>query len=52
MRLELGSINISDVRFDDSGRIEGGVVFVSKKELEKIVLEDEKIKSVEFDVAH
>ncbi|MBR0093624.1 MAG: glycine/sarcosine/betaine reductase component B subunit [Lachnospiraceae bacterium] len=45
-------MNISDVRFDDAGRIEGGVVFVSQKELEQLVLEDEKIKSVAFDVAH
>lgn len=51
MKLELGSIFIKDVRFGDASKIEGGVLTVSKSELEKVVLEDDKLKAVSFDVA-
>ena len=33
MRLELGKIFIKDIKFDDSQRIEDGVLYVNKKEL-------------------
>ena len=52
MKLELGKIFIKDVRFGDASKIDGGVLTVSKSDLEKVVLEDDKLKAVTFDVAH
>ena len=52
MKLELGKIFIKDVRFGDASKIDGGVLTVSKSDLEKVVLEDDKLKAVSFDVAH
>ena len=51
MKLEIGNIFIKDIQFASEARIEDGVVYVDKAALEKIVLEDENIKSVTFDIA-
>lgn len=51
MKLQLGSINITDVRFGTKSFIEKGVVTVCKADVEKLVLEDDKIKSVSLDIA-
>ncbi len=51
MRLELGKIFIKDIVFGEESKIQDGVLQVSKDELAKLVLEDEHIKHVEFDVA-
>lgn len=51
MRLEMGHIFISDIKFADTSHISDGILYVSKEELKKLVLEDEKIKDVEFDIA-
>lgn len=51
MRLELGEILISDVQFGDVCKVENGILYVSKEEISKLVLEDEHIKSVEIDLA-
>jgi len=51
MRLELGYFNVRDVVFGDATRYEGGVLTVSKKELSELVLEDPRIKEVDFDIA-
>ncbi len=51
MRLEMGHIYIRDIQFADESRIRDGVLYVSKEELEKTALEDEKIKAVSFDIA-
>ena len=50
MRLELGKINIRDIRFADVSKIEG-VLYVSQDELVAIALKEESIKSVSFDIA-
>nr|WP_276009054.1 glycine/sarcosine/betaine reductase component B subunit [Aequitasia blattaphilus] len=47
----MGHIFIKDIVFSDTSKIEDGVLYVSKAELEKIVLSDEKLKEVSFDVA-
>ena len=44
MRLEMGHIYIKDIQFADESKIQDGVLYVSKEELEKKALEDEKIK--------
>lgn len=51
MRLEMGHIYIKDIQFADESKIQDGVLYVSKEELEKTALEDEKIKGVSFDIA-
>ena len=51
MRLEMGHIYIKEIQFADTCRIEDGTLYVSAEELKKVALEDEKIKSVSFDIA-
>jgi len=51
VRLEMGHIYIKDIQFADESKIQDGVLYVAKEELEKTALEDEKIKGVSFDIA-
>ncbi len=51
MKLELGRIHVKDVIFADKSRIDAGVLYVSKDELTPIVLSDEHLEAVEFDIA-
>jgi hypothetical protein len=51
VRLEMGHIYIKDIQFSDVSKIEDGILYVSREEAEKTALEDEKIKSVTFDIA-
>lgn len=51
MKLELGSINIKDIRFGEKSGIQGGVLSVCREDVKKLVLEDDKIKDVKLDIA-
>ena len=51
MKLEMGHIFIHDIKFAEESKIADGTLFVAKDAVEKIVMEDEKIKSVFFDIA-
>lgn len=51
MKLELGYIYIKDVQFGDLTRVQNGVLYVNKEELLKEVSGDERIKSIDFDIA-
>ena len=51
MKLELGKIFIKDIQFATTSKIEDGVLYVNKEELIKIVLEQEKLKCADFDIA-
>ncbi len=51
MELELGKIIIKDIQFASESKISNSVLFVSKDTLSKIVMEEEKLKSVVFDIA-
>lgn len=52
MKLELGSINITDLQFADKSYIKDGVVYVNKDELIEVAMdEDGKLESVDFDIA-
>lgn len=51
MKLELGKILIHDICFAEKSEIRDGVLYVSKEELEKIVMREEGIQSVSFDIA-
>ncbi len=50
-RLELGYVDIKDVQFADKSEVKDGVLFVNQEEIKAIVMEDETIKSVSFDIA-
>ena len=50
-RLELGHINIKDIKFGPKSKIEDGVLYVNEEAVKAIVLEDEKIKSCKLDIA-
>ena len=52
MKLEVGEIYIKDIKLDKISKVENGTLFVNKDEITKIVLEDEKLKSVQVEVAH
>jgi len=51
LKLEVGLIKISDIKLADESKIKDGVLYVNAKELETLVLEDEHLKAVSFDVA-
>jgi len=49
--LEVGYIQINDIRFADKSEVTQGVLYVNAKELEALVLEDEHLAEVGFDIA-
>jgi len=51
MRLELGKIYIKDVVFGETTRVENGVLYVNKQELVNLLLEDQRLASVEIELA-
>ncbi len=51
MRLEMGHIYIKDIQFASESKIEDGILYVSEEAVKAVTLEDEKIKSVSFDIA-
>ncbi len=52
MKLELGEIHIKDVVLGNESKIVDGVVTVDTEALKEIILEDEHLVDVKFDVAH
>ena len=44
MKLELGKIRIDDIQFADKTYVKDHVLYVNKEEVEKLVLEDDKLK--------
>ncbi|MGI6679010.1 MAG: glycine/sarcosine/betaine reductase component B subunit [Dehalobacterium sp.] len=51
MRLELGNIFITDVQFGDQTEVTNHTLFVNKDELITVAKDDERISSVEVDLA-
>ena len=51
MRLEMGHIYIKDIQFASESKIEDGILYVCEEAVKAVALEDEKIKSVSFDIA-
>jgi glycine reductase len=51
LRLELGEINISDIKFADVSKVENGVLYVNAEEVKGIVLEDDRISDVKLELA-
>lgn len=51
MRLEIGKIFIKDLQFGPETKVENGVLYVNKEELLNEVSGDERIASIDFDIA-
>ena len=51
MKLEVGYIDIRDIKLADESRVKDGVLYVNAKEMEALALEDEHLEAVSFDVA-
>ena len=51
MRLEIGKIFIKDLQFGSETKVENGVLYVNKEELLNAVSGDDRIKSIDFDIA-
>lgn len=51
MKLQLGYIDIRDIRFDKNQRIENGVLYVDQDTLIQSVLQDELIKDARLEIA-
>ena len=51
MELELRKITVRDIRFGDTCCLEDGIVTVNKEMLTEVAMQDNRIKSVEFDIA-
>ena len=51
MRLEVGNIFIKDIQFGEETKVLNGVLYVNKEELLKEVGGDERIQSIDFDIA-
>ncbi|MEA4919725.1 MAG: glycine/sarcosine/betaine reductase component B subunit [Clostridiaceae bacterium] len=51
MKLELGYIHIKDIIIGSESKVENGVLYVNEAALKSLVLEDEELKDVHFDVA-
>ncbi len=51
MRLELGVIKINDVQFGDETIIEDGTLYVNKKELIAVALQDDRLSEADVELA-
>ena len=51
MKLTLGKIFVQDIVFADEMKLEGGVLRVDARQCEQLVLSDDKIAGVSFDIA-
>jgi glycine reductase len=51
MRLEIGYIEISDIRLGEESEVRGSVLHVGAEELKKLILTDSRFESVSFDIA-
>jgi glycine reductase len=51
LKLELGYIYIKGIQFGEMSKVENGIIYVNKDELESIILEDQSLKSVTFELA-
>ncbi len=51
MSLELRKVHIKDVVLGDEEKLENQILYVNVEKLKKLIMEDAKVKSVEFDLA-
>lgn len=51
MKLEVGNIEIKDIQFSEVSKIEGGVLYINKAEVIDMTSADERLASVDLDIA-
>ncbi len=51
MKLEIGNINIKEIKFSEVSKIENGVVYINKQEVIDMVSVDDRLLSVDLDIA-
>lgn len=51
MRLELGKVFIKDMQFGDQTKVKDGTLYINKKELLNAISGDDRIQSIELDIA-
>lgn len=51
MKLEIGNIEIKDIQFSEVSKIEGGVLYINKQEVIDMTSADERLASVDLDIA-
>lgn len=51
MRLEIGNIHIKDIQFADTTKVENSTLFVNKDEMIKEINTDDRVASVDLDIA-
>ncbi len=51
MKLEVGYIDITDIQFSDKASLQDGVLYVDRDAITAMILEDERIRAVELDIA-
>lgn len=51
LRLDIGKIFIKDLQFGSETKVDNGVLYVNKEELLQVVSGDERIESIDFDIA-
>ncbi|MFV0424885.1 MAG: glycine/sarcosine/betaine reductase component B subunit [Bacilli bacterium] len=51
MKLEIGNIEIKDIQFSEVSKIEGGVLYINKQEVIDMTSADERLASVDVDIA-
>ena len=52
MRLELNIIHIEDVIFSDRTDVSDGILSVHREELERLLLQDERLARIDIELAH
>lgn len=52
MNLELHKISVKQLCFGDTTKFENGKLTISKAELQKLILDDERLASADFELAH
>lgn len=51
MKLEIGNIQIKDIQFSDKTKVEKGILYVNKEEMIAELSTDNRIKSIDLDIA-
>jgi len=51
MKLEIGNIQIKDIQFSDQTKVENGILYVNKEEMIAELSTDNRIKSIDLDIA-
>jgi len=51
MRLELDILRIGEIRFGDQTRVSGGVLSINRSELQRLLLQDPRLRDVEIELA-